>query len=601
METPSPDSAEHTPAAAKRIKVATFFAVAVLAILLFFAGRSNGTSKTEAGQRIWEIVETKSPDDFTSEDALQLSDYAKRLLDGTLRIDSRAALLLIRAFTFGCEEAMKPDYFVASNLVEKAVVRHLVDRQNPDLLFLRSTIVARTASSPEELNHANELLEQAKSSGSFEAQAKVSQGGFLYFASPQKREFWDELIDTTVGPALVDATVGLALAGEGATFGSGLAGGVVGGLPIISLVVGKRVFDSVWNQLGSTDKTIAFLREMSDAYDTKVSEPLALLVKYDAVRTASVLAEEPQDTETGRKQRIWMLLGRQGGTFLGSPKLESYRRVIVCTKEPCLLFEKKKLWKDGFENVLCLESDSCRPKRRTDDFLAMPAGDIECYNREIAKLFPGDQGKLLRFDTGHPKNGCTYVQHPHRKNEYIELSDFSFRMLKEKAAELDRVLSSLGAKEIKVSVLDSESGKKEDFKQIETRLKGEVGPLKGSVDANLAFAHSEYQRRVNGIQIEAKRTGHSPRYPKGDSFPFFSERNQAEWQTLAQDVCKGERKIAKFRLTYQDDYGYDSSWAGNLGVSVGNGIKNGSIGIAGIIQTSLILNKYLVWECEAMF
>ena len=592
METPSPDSAEHTTAAAKRIKVATFFAVAVLAVLLFFAGRSNGTSKTEAGQRIWEIVETKSPDDFTSEDALQLSDYAKRLLDGTLRIDSRAALLLIRAFTFGCEEAMKPDYFVASNLVEKAVVGHLVDRHNPDLLFLRSTIAARTASSPEELNHANELLEQAKASGSFEAQAKVSQGGFLYFASPQKREFWDELFDTTVG---------LSLAGGGATFGSGLAGGVAGGLPIISLVVGKMVFDSVWNQLGSTDKTIAFLREMSDAYDTKVSEPLALLVKYDAVRTASVLAEEPQDTETGRKQRVWMLLGRQGGTFLGSPKLESYRRVIVCTKEPCLLFEKKKFWRDGFDNVLRLESDSCRSKIRTDDFLAMPAGDIECYNREIAKLFPGEQGKQLRFDTGHPKNGCTYVQHPHRKNEYVELSDFSFRMLKEKAAELDRVLSFLGAKEIKVSVLDSESGKKEDFKQIETRLKGEVGPLKGSVDANLAFAHSEYQRRVNGIQIEAKRTGHAPRYPGGDSFPFFSERNQAEWQTLAQDVCKGERKIAKFRLTYQDDYGYDSSWAGNLGVSVGNGIKNGSIGIAGKIQTSLILNKYLVWECEAMF
>ena len=112
---------------------------------------------------------------------------------------------------------------------------------------------------------------------------------------------------------------------------------------------------------------------------------LALLEKYDAVRTASCLEGERQDSEEEGRKRIWMFLGHNGGTYLGSPKLEKYRRVIVCTKEPCMLFVKKKLL-GGYEPVLHLEEGSV-PIKRANDFLAMPAGDIECYNPSLPVCF----------------------------------------------------------------------------------------------------------------------------------------------------------------------------------------------------------------------
>ncbi len=550
-------------------------------------------------QKIQAIVEEQSPDDFTGDNASELSRYAGGIMNGNLLIGDRALLLLIRAFTFGRGETLSPNYTIASNLVEVATSREIVNDNNPDLLFLRSTITARTASSDKDLTPANQLLELAARKGSFEALAKLSQGGFSYCVNPtkktdlEKKKLFDELLSPgSGGPTLL---------------------AFLSSHPIVVIYTG--MFELAWKLFGDegddnegsgndpTKRTISFLRTHSDYLDAKVSDPLALLEKYDAVRTASYLAEEQQDSEEERRKRIWMFLGHNGGTYLGSPKLESYRRVIVCTKEPCLLFIKKKLL-GGFESVLHLEKGS-RPIKRTDDFLVMPAGDIECYNREITNRFPRlANNPMLKFDSGHPKNGCTYVQHPHRKNEYVELSEFSFRILKEKAAELDRVLSSLGATEISLSVLDSDSMDVADFKKFKARLEVAIGSLpsdKGEADARLEFAHSEFQKRKNGIHIEAKRIGHAPSYPEGPSFPFFEESNQLEWKTLAQDVCKGQRKVAKFRLTYVDEYHYDTDAVGNLGIAVRNGIQNGKIGNDWQIKTSLQLNKYLVWECEAHF
>ena len=176
--------------------------ILVVAIRLF---QKINKKPPSPDQRIQTIVEEQSPDDFTFDNASELSKYADGMINGNLSIDNTALLLLIRAFTFGRGETLRPNYSIASNLVEIAISRKVVNDKNPDLLFLRSTITARTASFEKDLTRANELLALAATNESFEARAKISQGSFLYCVNTakaselEKKKIFDELLSPGSG------------------------------------------------------------------------------------------------------------------------------------------------------------------------------------------------------------------------------------------------------------------------------------------------------------------------------------------------------------------------------------------------------------------
>ena len=452
-------------------------AIAAVVLLAVFALRNS--SPPEAA-RIREILVERSPDDFTADNAAEIKGIARKCLAG-LRLDVDSAKPLIRAFTFGRGDVLGRDYNIASNLVAKTVNRNSKQANDPELMFLRATIAGRTAVSEEEVEDANRLLDQAAMAGSFEARTKQHQGGFFLIKN-DPLDVWLENLSRISSAGLRP------VAGTLSFIGPTMGGLGVGPLKAIAL---GFIFDKLRGT--KEERTADFLRKVSDNCDMFLANPNILLLKYDCVRTASALNSAlwsgMPDDRAKRQERISMLMGLQGGPILGSSKMEPYRSVIFCTEKPCLLFSKLNMGiKSGYgmatnriksmfdgtdsaplERVQTMYFDGldCNLQPHLPDFLVMPAGDIECYNEEILKLYPNDANKTLVFEPGHPRNGCSYVQHPNRKNEYCELSGFHWRMLREKADELRRVLQSLGATKIALSVLDNSGTKKEKSEDIE--------------------------------------------------------------------------------------------------------------------------------------
>ncbi|MBP5545061.1 MAG: hypothetical protein ILM98_13370 [Kiritimatiellae bacterium] len=562
-----------------------------LSLAVVSAGANPPHTDENTSRRVVEILKNRSPDDVTKGEILEIVSIGEGIANGNLEVSPEATTLMLRLFTFGCEDKIGTRLDLATNLAERAIQWNPNQHSNAEFPFLRAVLLGMMAVSDKDYEEANKMLAMADMQGSEEAHAKRLQGGFADFNLGTER--LERLMDSAIDSAI----------DESGWWFKALMGGPMG---VTYFKNGMKKGMTAKALEDDQAKTIRLLQCKADAMFRNPSrlqfDPQCLLFRYDALRTASVLGNRNQDLQE-RKSRISILLGTQGDALLASSRMASARKTIICSENPCQLFDESDPGAIPKRKQV-LTSSSKRMQRIGDDILVMPAADIKLYNQEIAKRYPGDSSKQLKFDSGHPQNGCTYVQHPYRDNEYCEISRFQWRILAEKADELRRLFVSLGATEIHTTVKYDESAFSKESKSGAIHVGANVPGGQGQIDVAANHEMNVFRKEVSRMSLDnfyVKAQKGPVVLPSGPEYPFLSEPEQVDWRTTASEVVAGRLKETTFRLAITEDYGYDEVFAASVEGAATVGIVNFDAKISGEVAESLKALRSLSWEYTVKF
>lgn len=156
----------------------------------------------------------------------------------------------------------------------------------------------------------------------------------------------------------------------------------------------------------------------------------------------------------------------------------------------------------------------------------------------------------LIFSPGHPRENVVYAQHPANPLMYYTASSFHRQAFEHKFAEVITLLSSLGAREIRVEHV---SGWDQEFS-------AEVGitpTTQDTVKANVGKASAE----KSSLLFDAKLSGHdTPSIPEN----LIWYPHETLWQAIATARVQNGLKNFNLSLTYSDDYGLNAGFKATL-------------------------------------
>ena len=532
-----------------------------------FVGIKKLFNQTDASEKVVTYLKKQSPDDLTKEQAEELKQIAQKAIEDDKYVSEESRRLLIWAFTFGVENMLEKDIETAFGLFPDFEAEEL-KRVHPDILFCLANIsyewyVAMlisgeaSAEASEALSRAQESLDIAAEAGSPDAEFTKCIGGFMDFGNMVSKgnlelmEDWNRFWRWTgVATPKMDE-----------------------------------------QHLKGTIVTLLLKAQFCDVCDER-----EMLRKYNYIRTASLLEKRDTILKYEIDARVHLLLGRQGGTFLASPKVKDMRKFIVCTDNVCKFFQNKDK-----TTTLKRTLDTCQfiadPSK---DCLFIPETDIRRYNEKILEIYPKDKSKTLVFKAGHPRNGYTYVQHPYRQNEYIELSEFHWAMLYEKFNEMSKVFEMLGAKEVTCKVTDTQASREVTDERLTAHVEATYKKVGGGIGGSCSERVGETSSRLRSLELNRKSKGHKPRRPAEKEVPFL--RDSKELQRLVNDVCGGlAPEKEDFTLVYKDDYGVNAKTEASLEVEVKSGVVDGKVQGGWEMTSDLAVNKSLLWVYTVKF
>lgn len=156
----------------------------------------------------------------------------------------------------------------------------------------------------------------------------------------------------------------------------------------------------------------------------------------------------------------------------------------------------------------------------------------------------------LIFPPGHPRENVVYAQHPANHLMYYTASSFHRQAFEHKFAEVIKLLSSLGANEIKVEHV---SGWDQEF----SAGLGVTTPAGDSASIGVGKNGAENST----IIFDAKLTGHNdPSIP--ENLTWYP--HEALWQTVATARVNNGLKNFNLSLTYSDDYGLNAGFKATI-------------------------------------
>lgn len=206
---------------------------------------------------------------------------------------------------------------------------------------------------------------------------------------------------------------------------------------------------------------------------------------------------------------------------LGSLGMASRRRVIVCSDGP-------------------RKTDSL--KNRFSGVFISSAPDIHAYN--LSSETPEDE-RLEFLPAGHPTANCTYIQHPARRNSYIESSVYHLTILERKFVELQRVMRSVGAVKMSVdtgdTVEDASSSAGKQSYGCGAKYKIASGSFKYAASSDgSSYESVMYRIRMQGVwePIQFRRLP--------DDLEFYN--SEPQWKEIADAAIKGQAPDVKVRL-----------------------------------------------------
>lgn len=281
-----------------------------------------------------------------------------------------------------------------------------------------------------------------------------------------------------------------------------------------------NVYALTMEDVGLDDKTCERIhRDVAKACAELVKTQASLLLKLkdkDPVSAYQLYSYfDVNRTSASLNDRLSLMAG------LGSERLASERSVIVCTDHPRM------------PNTL---------GRRAPGVLIALASDIQAYNANDA--LPS-QERFEFLPSGHPVTNCTYIQHPTRRNCYIEASSYFLTILERKFVELQSVVRSVGAVSMEVEVgqsfEDTSSNAKKKSGTIGGKYKGVGGSTSSSSSAeSSSFESVMYRLKMKG-QWEPIPIRRLP-----DNLEFYE--SEAQWKEIAEAALNGQSPEVNVRL-----------------------------------------------------
>lgn len=224
--------------------------------------------------------------------------------------------------------------------------------------------------------------------------------------------------------------------------------------------------------------------------------------------------DENRSTEN-IKDRLVLMRG------LGAERMSSERRVIVCTDNPRV--------------------EGTMEQHASGVFIAS-ASDIHAYN--LQDDVPANE-KLEFLPVGHPVTNCTYIQHPTRKNCYIESSSYHLTILERKFVELQSVMRGVGAVSMIVEAGDTTESSSSYGKNRSNSLGGKYKGVGGSMRNSSSVEGSSFESVMYKLCMRGQWEPIAHRQLP-DNLEFYEA--EVQWKEIADAALKGQSPEVRVRL-----------------------------------------------------
>ncbi len=254
------------------------------------------------------------------------------------------------------------------------------------------------------------------------------------------------------------------------------------------------------------------------------------------------------------------------------------REILVCTDEPCDLSALDA----SVPHVLCvLESD------------------IRWYNKKLENY----EDVKWKFEIGHPRNGVTYIQHPHEKNTYYTLKTFHSSMLERKHEELMDLLQALGATRVTASVTHSDGRTEKQRRQLDVGggYKGDINNVgvgvSGKYSSSTSSAEEEnlYHRLAQSMVFN--ETVDEPYIP--DDLYFY--QYERKWQQIAKAVLNKRLRECEVTLEYSNDYSINKQRVKKMEADLQYMIHSFNMNIGSEFEENLSQKTSMIWHYKVEF
>jgi len=226
------------------------------------------------------------------------------------------------------------------------------------------------------------------------------------------------------------------------------------------------------------------------------------------------------------------------------------RKVIICS-DPA--WEIGSLFSSFPEEVQVLSADELEETNSNtlavheEDKVEFWIGKSDVLTEPDAKAAAARKAKvareqrikdhLYRFDEGHPRSGCVYLQSPVDCNRYYEVNEYHSSLLKDKHEELQKLFCSLGA--FNYSCESRWEGLVSVSRESTSRVDGasgcNVGGFSGMLSGSYAVETSEQSKGSLFARYMSAGTLCPVECPKIPDGMYFYWHNK-QWQELAQRV-----------------------------------------------------------------
>lgn len=227
-----------------------------------------------------------------------------------------------------------------------------------------------------------------------------------------------------------------------------------------------------------------------------------------------------------------------------------------------------------------------------DGVVVMTPKVLELYNANVE-----DSGKLI-FQPGHPQKGCTYLQHPLKKNIYYEVNTFHNSLRERKQAELLRILESIGAYEATVMVSHEQSEDREFATHEECDVRGSVKAVNGAFAAS---GDSDSKTMSSMSQKSKMSWKFNPPDKPGLPEDLCFYPTEETWQQLVKSVLRGGLKTAVVDLEYRNEYGITTSYLSKLSNELKTVFASYNMNLSESFSQKLHQLTTTVWHYDVVF
>ncbi|MFJ2318836.1 hypothetical protein [Pseudomonas sp. NPDC087817] len=178
------------------------------------------------------------------------------------------------------------------------------------------------------------------------------------------------------------------------------------------------------------------------------------------------------------------------------------------------------------------------------------ANSIQSVPDEIA-IISTEASALFSFPPGHPRRKLVYARHPSSSTLYYPVASFHRKAFEHKFAEAIRLLTSLGAKKIRV---EHEKGWGRGF-GVDFSASVPEANAQGSAD------FSSSNKADDHLLFVATLKGHTaPKIP--DNLVWFP--HESVWQQIARDRIDCGLEDFDLTISYSDDFGVNAKLIASL-------------------------------------